>query len=87
MKNQSNVDTYLCEIQKKYQFIMMGCVAAVFIICGLIGNTLTFIVFIRGRQKHTILVWLRTLAVADSLYLLGYATTQCWYQFFSIRGK
>ena len=77
----------LCEVQKKYQFVVMGCVAAVFIICGLIGNSLAFVVFIRNRQRHTILIWLRTLALADSLYLLGYAATQCWYQFYLSSGK
>ena len=77
----------LCEVQKKYQFVVMGCVAAIFIVCGLIGNSLAFIVFLRGRQKQTILIWLRTLALADSLYLIGYATTQCWYQFYLFTGK
>ena len=69
-----------CEMHVKFQFAFVGCLAGILCIFGIFGNTISFLIFTRGRQKNAVVLMLRALAVADSLYLASYFGVQSWYQ-------
>ena len=68
-------------------FALKGIFAVICCGLGLFGNTVAFIVFSKGRHKNSVLILLRSLAVADSLYLIGYVASQSWCPFFIYQGK
>ncbi len=76
-----------CESEQLLNFILKGCFATLLVIIGITGNLASFIIFSSGRHKNTVLIFLRSLAIADSLYLMGYFLSFSWYQFFHFYGK
>ena len=76
-----------CQIHLNFQFAFVGCIAGLLCIFGIAGNVIAYMIFTRGRQKSAVLLMLRALAVADSLYLASYFVVQCWYQLFVFTGK
>ncbi len=76
-----------CETEKLLNLILKGFFASPLIVAGIIGNLAAFIVFSSRKQKNTVLIFLRSLAIADSLYLLGYFVSYSWYQFYYFYGK
>ncbi len=87
MNETDSAAAHLCNLQETYDFVMMGCLAAIFITFGCLGNIISYVVFTVGRQRHVIMISLRVLAVMDTLYLVGYAATKCWFQFYKFNGK
>ena len=69
------------------EFVLKGVCCVIMSFFGVIGNSISFFVFSKGRKKNTILILLRALAVADSLYLIGYVATHSWYQFYAYEGN
>ena len=76
-----------CQMHINFQFAFAGCIAGILCILGIFGNSVAFLIFTRGRQKNVVLLLLRALALADSLYLALYFTVQCWYQLFVYLGN
>ena len=79
--------TRACQTHINFQFACVGCIAGLLCIFGITGNVLAYLIFTRGRQKSAVLLMLRALAVADSLYLLSYFVVQSWYQILIYLGK
>ncbi len=75
-----------CPALVHLDFVLKGVCCVILSFFGVIGNGISFFVFSKGRKKNTILILLRALAVADSLYLIGYVATQSWYQFYAYEG-
>ncbi len=76
-----------CESYKLLNLILKGFLASPLIAAGICGNLAAFIVFSSRRHKNTVLIFLRSLAIADSLYLAGYFATFSWYQFYYFYGE
>ena len=85
--SSSNQRSRVCQIHLNFQFAFAGCIAGLLCIFGITGNVIAYLIFTRGRQKSAVLLMLRALAVADSLYLASYLVVQCWYQFLLYTGK
>ncbi len=76
-----------CETEELVNFILKGCFATLLVTVGILGNLASFVVFSCDKHRNTVLIFLRSLAVADSLYLAGYFVSFSWYQFYYFYGK